>query len=110
MQFGTPEQDAYRRDFTINSLFYNINEGHVEDFTGQGISDMKLGIIRTPLPPKETFLDGVCIVPIERTAICRVLLERTDIFVYVYTIDACIKSKILNAFERHLNRILFILA
>ena len=25
--FGTPEQDALRRDFTINSLFYNINTG-----------------------------------------------------------------------------------
>lgn len=26
MEFGTPEQDALRRDFTINSLFYNINK------------------------------------------------------------------------------------
>lgn len=59
MQFGTPEQDALRRDFTINSLFYNINKGIVEDFTGKGIDDLKEGIIRTPLPPKETFLDGM---------------------------------------------------
>jgi len=58
LQFGTPEQDAFRRDFTINSLFYNINEGMVEDFTGKGIDDMRKGIIRTPLPAKETFLDG----------------------------------------------------
>jgi hypothetical protein len=58
MTFGTPEQDALRRDFTINSLFYNINEGVVEDLTGRGIADMKQGIIRTPLPPRETFLDG----------------------------------------------------
>lgn len=57
MTFGTPEQDAFRRDFTINSLFYNINTGTVEDFTGRGIEDMKLGIIRTPLPAKETFID-----------------------------------------------------
>lgn len=57
MTFGTPEQDAFRRDFTINSLFYNINTGSVEDFTGRGIEDMKQGIIRTPLPAKETFLD-----------------------------------------------------
>jgi tRNA nucleotidyltransferase/poly(A) polymerase len=35
LQFGTPEQDAQRRDFTINSLFYNINSGVVEDFTKQ---------------------------------------------------------------------------
>lgn len=59
MTFGTPEQDALRRDFTINSLFYNINEGVVEDLTGRGIADMKQGIIRTPLPPRETFLDGM---------------------------------------------------
>lgn len=35
MQFGTPEEDAHRRDFTINSLFYNINTGVIEDFTKQ---------------------------------------------------------------------------
>ena len=34
-QFGTPQQDAERRDFTINSLFYNINTGAVEDLTGR---------------------------------------------------------------------------
>ena len=34
MEFGTPEQDALRRDLTINSLFYNINLHSVEDFTG----------------------------------------------------------------------------
>ena len=26
IEIGTPEEDAYRRDLTINSLFYNINE------------------------------------------------------------------------------------
>ncbi|KAL1295342.1 putative CCA tRNA nucleotidyltransferase 2 isoform X2 [Arachis ipaensis] len=55
--FGTPEEDAYRRDLTINSLFYNINTGSVEDFTKRGISDLKSGRIVTPLPPKATFLD-----------------------------------------------------
>ncbi|CAN1324399.1 CCA tRNA nucleotidyltransferase, mitochondrial [Linum perenne] len=57
MKFGTAEQDAYRRDLTINSLFYNINEKSVEDLTGRGIDDLKSGKIVTPLPPKETFLD-----------------------------------------------------
>ncbi|KAK7270384.1 hypothetical protein RIF29_23478 [Crotalaria pallida] len=55
--FGTPEEDAYRRDLTINSLFYNINTDSVEDFTKRGISDLKSGKIVTPLPPKATFLD-----------------------------------------------------
>ena len=38
--FGTPLEDALRRDFTINSLFYNINEGIIEDFTLKGIDDL----------------------------------------------------------------------
>ncbi|KAL2949132.1 hypothetical protein AAZX31_20G161500 [Glycine max] len=56
-RFGTAEEDAYRRDLTINSLFYNINTDSVEDFTKRGISDLKSGKIVTPLPPKATFLD-----------------------------------------------------
>ncbi|XP_057976428.1 tRNA nucleotidyltransferase cca2 [Malania oleifera] len=57
MRFGTAEEDAYRRDLTINSMFYNINTGSVEDLTGRGIADLKAGKIVTPLPPKDTFLD-----------------------------------------------------
>jgi tRNA nucleotidyltransferase/poly(A) polymerase len=57
MRFGTAEEDAYRRDLTINSLFYNIHNKSVEDLTGRGIADLKSGKIVTPLPPKETFLD-----------------------------------------------------
>ncbi|XP_077241459.1 polynucleotide adenylyltransferase family protein isoform X2 [Tasmannia lanceolata] len=57
MKFGTAEEDAYRRDLTINSMFYNINNDSVEDLTGRGMSDLKSGIIVTPLPPKTTFLD-----------------------------------------------------
>ncbi|OVA05306.1 Poly A polymerase [Macleaya cordata] len=57
MEFGTAEQDAYRRDLTINSLFYNINTNSVEDFTGRGVTDLKSGKIVTPLPPEDTFLD-----------------------------------------------------
>lgn len=33
--FGTPLQDALRRDITINSLFYNIHSRSVEDHTGK---------------------------------------------------------------------------
>ncbi|XP_078438272.1 polynucleotide adenylyltransferase family protein [Wolffia australiana] len=57
MIFGTAEEDAYRRDLTINSLFYNINTNSVEDLTGKGIADLMSGIINTPLPPMSTFLD-----------------------------------------------------
>ncbi|KAF6173471.1 hypothetical protein GIB67_027166 [Kingdonia uniflora] len=57
MKFGTAEEDAYRRDLTINSLFYNINTNLIEDFTRRGLNDLMSGRIVTPLPPNETFLD-----------------------------------------------------
>ena len=59
VQVGTPEEDARRRDFTVNSLFYNINLQKVEDLTGKGLDDLRKGIIRTPLDPQITFMDGV---------------------------------------------------
>lgn len=42
----------------MNSLFYNLNEDAVEDLTGQGLEDLRQGLLRTPLPPQETFKDG----------------------------------------------------
>eukprot|EP00891_Asterochloris_glomerata_P004496 jgi/Astpho2/4496/Aster-00096 len=57
MTFGTPEQDALRRDFTFNSMFYNINTEQVEDLTGKGQQDLADGIVRTPLPAHETLQD-----------------------------------------------------
>ncbi|CAI7878303.1 unnamed protein product [Closterium sp. NIES-54] len=57
IEFGTAEEDALRRDLTINSMFYNISTEQVEDPTGRGISDLNGGVIRTPLPPHQTFLD-----------------------------------------------------
>lgn len=57
MEIGTAKDDAYRRDLTINSLFFNVNNNSVEDLTGRGIEDLKKGLIATPLPAKATFLD-----------------------------------------------------
>src|SRR5207247_7055800 len=39
--FGSPLQDARRRDFTINALFYNIADFSVIDYVG-GLEDMEL--------------------------------------------------------------------
>lgn len=55
VSIGTPLEDAYRRDLTINSLFYNINTNMIEDFTLRGIDDLKNRIVRTPLAALETF-------------------------------------------------------
>ena len=43
--FGTPAEDASRRDLTINSLFYEIENFTVIDYTG-GMEDLRNGIIR----------------------------------------------------------------
>lgn len=56
-KIGTPITDAERRDLSINSLFYNINEGKVEDFTNKGIHDLENGIIETPIDAEITFRD-----------------------------------------------------
>ncbi|CAX41979.1 tRNA nucleotidyltransferase, mitochondrial precursor, putative [Candida dubliniensis CD36] len=57
IEFGTPEQDAVRRDATLNALFYNLNQGQIEDYTKRGLSDLQNGILKTPLAPIKTFLD-----------------------------------------------------
>ena len=44
--FGTPEQDAFRRDFTVNALFYDIANFSVIDWVG-GLEDLKARVIRT---------------------------------------------------------------
>ncbi len=57
MEFGTPEEDALRRDATVNALFYNLGSSKVEDLTGRGFEDMELKVIKTPLAPLQTFKD-----------------------------------------------------
>jgi len=38
--FGTIEEDAWRRDFSVNALYYNINDFSVIDYTG-GLKDLE---------------------------------------------------------------------
>jgi poly(A) polymerase len=44
--FGSAEEDARRRDFTINGLFYDIAEGRVIDYVG-GRDDLRARLVRT---------------------------------------------------------------
>lgn len=50
-------EDALRRDLTVNSLFFNVHTREVEDWTQHGLSDLSRRVARTPLPPRQTFLD-----------------------------------------------------
>jgi poly(A) polymerase len=44
--FGTPEEDAFRRDFTINALFYDIATFSIIDYVG-GLEDLRAGVVRS---------------------------------------------------------------
>ncbi len=52
--YGTPAEDAWRRDFTVNALFYNIADYSVVDHVG-GIEDLEKGLIRTIGDPVARF-------------------------------------------------------
>ena len=54
--FGTPEEDAVRRDFTVNALFYNIADFSIIDHVG-GMEDLKNGLIRTIGDPMVRFTE-----------------------------------------------------
>ena len=52
--FGTPEEDAFRRDFTINALFYDIANFSIIDYVG-GLKDLKDGLLRCIGDPNDRF-------------------------------------------------------
>ena len=52
--YGTPEEDARRRDFTINGLFYNIADGSIIDYVG-GLNDLDGRVLRVIGDPETRF-------------------------------------------------------
>jgi len=58
VEFSTAEQDAQRRDFTINGLFENplatSEQDRIIDYVG-GVADLKAGIIRAIGKPEDRF-------------------------------------------------------
>lgn len=65
--FGSVQEDAMRRDLTINALYYNITDGKIYDFTGKGLSDLENHIIRTTGEPDMIFDDD----PLRILRVCR---------------------------------------
>lgn len=52
--FGTPEEDALRRDFTVNALFYDPVEDRVIDYAG-GLRDLRKRVLRSIGDPNVRF-------------------------------------------------------
>jgi poly(A) polymerase len=54
--FGTPEEDAFRRDFTVNALFYDIATFSIIDYVN-GMDDLEAGLVRSIGDPEVRFLE-----------------------------------------------------
>ena len=53
--FGTPAEDALRRDITINGIFYDSADFSLVDYVG-GLEDLRNGIVRSIGDPDEKFI------------------------------------------------------
>jgi poly(A) polymerase len=54
--YGTPEEDAFRRDFTVNALFYDIGTFAIIDYVN-GLADLDARVIRCIGDPEVRFLE-----------------------------------------------------
>ncbi|RNC70650.1 MAG: polynucleotide adenylyltransferase PcnB [Desulfuromonadales bacterium] len=54
--FGTPAEDALRRDFTVNALAYSVADFSIIDYVG-GVEDLRRGVIRTIGDPAVRFTE-----------------------------------------------------
>jgi len=88
--FGTPEEDARRRDFTINGLFYDIQQGTVIDYVG-GLHDIERRTVRTIGDPEIRFQED----PIR-------ILRAVK---FAARLNLHISPKTMEAIERHRDKI-----
>ena len=88
--YGTPEEDAFRRDFTVNALFYDIGTFSIIDYVG-GLDDLNSRLIRCIGDPDVRFLEDP--VRMLRAVVLAARLE--------FTIDA----PILESIETHKHEI-----
>ena len=54
--FGTTEEDAFRRDFTVNALFYDVSTKSIIDYVG-GLADLEKRVIRSIGDPHVRFTE-----------------------------------------------------
>ncbi len=81
--FGTAVEDAFRRDFTVNALFYNIADFSLLDYVG-GIEDLQQNLLRTIGDPWVRFRED----PVRMLRACE-LAGRLD-----FTIEATSQAAI----------------
>lgn len=95
---GTPEEDAKRRDLTINALFYNIHTEQIEDYVG-GLNHLRSGYAVTPIQASKTFMDDpLRILRIIRFAVKYNLKISQDIY------DAALQPNIHRALHKKVSK------
>jgi poly(A) polymerase len=88
--FGTPEEDAFRRDFTINALFYDIATYAIIDYVG-GLRDLEDRLIRSIGDPGVRFLEDP--------------VRMLRAVVFAARLDFRIDPEIIDAIETHRHEI-----
>lgn len=104
--WGSPEEDAWRRDLTINGLFYDISTFSVIDYVG-GLEDLDKGIIRTIGDPDERFReDPVRMIRAVRHAARIGFTIEPDTYAAIRSladqIETCAPARVLEEFLREL--------
>ncbi len=88
--YGTPREDAFRRDLTINALFYDIATYSVIDYVG-GLDDLEAGRVRIIGDPDASYTE-------DPVRIWRVLRHASRL-------GFTIEEKTAEAIARHRNRL-----
>ena len=104
--FGTPAEDALRRDITINGIFYSPRDFSLIDYVG-GLEDLQNGVIRCIGDPDEKFhQDPVRMIRVVRHAArTRFRIEERTyqaLLRHVVELDLCSRSRVRDEFLRDL--------
>ena len=89
LELGTLEDDLVRRDFTVNAIAED-EDGNVIDLFN-GLEDLKFMLLRTPLDPKDTFMDD----PLRMLRALRFIITK-GFTMYVDIFDAMKQPDILD--------------
>lgn len=90
-EFGTCEQDAFRRDFTVNAIFYDPcrADHEVLDMVG-GVADIENGVVRTIGDPRTRMLED----PVRMLRACKLVAQ------YNFSLEPELKRVIEEEAER----------
>ena len=88
--YGTPREDSFRRDLTINALFYDIATYSVIDYVG-GLEDLEAGRVRIIGDPDTSYTE-------DPVRIWRVLRHASRL-------DFAIEEKTADAISRHRDKL-----